>query len=155
MWTHWCDGSPVPDARRCSRRRRAAKRPIARNYVAQLAAGEVLLVTRVDRLARLTRGLLNTRAAIADRKAGFRLLGDAWAGTTTTLGRLVLTVLGGLAKFEGERDPRADERGARPRQGVRREDRAQAEDDPVPAARGDQAARERGGVDGDRTQLQR
>jgi DNA invertase Pin-like site-specific DNA recombinase len=33
-------------------------------------------------------------------KAGFRSLGDAWANTTTAHGRLMLTVLGGLAEFE-------------------------------------------------------
>jgi DNA invertase Pin-like site-specific DNA recombinase len=37
---------------------------------------------------------------IADRKAGFRSLGDTWADTTTSHGRLMLTVLGGLAEFE-------------------------------------------------------
>jgi DNA invertase Pin-like site-specific DNA recombinase len=58
------------------------------------------MVTRLDRLARSTRDLLNTLAAIADRKAGFRSLGDAWADTTTSHGRLMLTVLGGLAEFE-------------------------------------------------------
>jgi hypothetical protein len=42
--------------------------------------------------------LLNTLAAITDRKAGFRSLGDAWADTTTAHGRLMLTVLGGLAE---------------------------------------------------------
>ena len=44
--------------------------------------------------------LLNTLGTIADRKAGFRSLGDAWADTTTSHGRLMLTVLGGLAEFE-------------------------------------------------------
>lgn len=42
-------------------------------------------VTKLDRLARSTRDLLNTLAAIADKKAGFRSLGDAWADTTTAL----------------------------------------------------------------------
>ena len=68
--------------------------------VAALSAGDVLMVTRLDRLARSTRDLLNTLAAIADRKAGFRSLSDAWADTTTSHGRLMLTVLGGLAEFE-------------------------------------------------------
>ena len=63
-------------------------------------AGDVLTVTRLDRLARSTRDLLNTLAAITDKKAGFRSLGDAWADTTTSHGRLLLTVLGGLAEFE-------------------------------------------------------
>ena len=62
--------------------------------------GDVLTVTRLDRLARSTRDLLNTLAAITDQKAGFRSLGDAWADTTTSHGRLMLTVLGGLAEFE-------------------------------------------------------
>ena len=54
------------------------------------------------RLARATRDLLNTLATIPDRKAGFRSLGDTWADTTTAHGRLMLTVLGGLAEFERE-----------------------------------------------------
>jgi DNA invertase Pin-like site-specific DNA recombinase len=60
------------------------------------------MVTRLDRLARSTRDLLNTLAAIAGKSAGFRSLGDAWADTTTPHGRLMLTVLGGLAGFERE-----------------------------------------------------
>ena len=58
------------------------------------------MVTRLDRLARSTRDLLNTRAAITGSKAGFRSLGDAWADATTAHGRLMLTVLRGLAEFE-------------------------------------------------------
>jgi DNA invertase Pin-like site-specific DNA recombinase len=61
-----------------------------------------LMVTRLDRLARSTRDLLNILASIAERKAGFRSFGDAWADTTTPHGRLMLTVLGGLAEFERE-----------------------------------------------------
>jgi DNA invertase Pin-like site-specific DNA recombinase len=49
---------------------------------------------------RSTRDLLNALSAITERKAGFRSLGDAWADTTTSHGRLMLTVLGGLAEFE-------------------------------------------------------
>jgi DNA invertase Pin-like site-specific DNA recombinase len=71
-----------------------------RKAIAALGAGDVLMVTRLDRLARSTRDLLNTLAAITDRKAGFRSLADAWADTTTSHGRLMLTVLGGLAEFE-------------------------------------------------------
>jgi DNA invertase Pin-like site-specific DNA recombinase len=68
--------------------------------IAALQAGDVLMVTRLDRLARSTRDLLNTLAAITGSRAGFRSLGDAWADTTTAHGRLMLTVLGGLAEFE-------------------------------------------------------
>lgn len=68
--------------------------------VAILGAGDVLLVTKLDRLARSTRDLLNTLAAISDRGAGFKSLGDPWADTTTPHGKLMITVLGGLAEFE-------------------------------------------------------
>jgi DNA invertase Pin-like site-specific DNA recombinase len=71
-----------------------------RRVLAQLDAGDVLMVTRLDRLARSTRDLLNIMATIAEKRAGFRSLGDTWADTTTAHGRLMLTVLGGLAEFE-------------------------------------------------------
>jgi DNA invertase Pin-like site-specific DNA recombinase len=67
-----------------------------------LGAGDVLLVTRLDRLARSTRDLLNVLATVTDKGAGFKSLADAWADTTTPHGRLMLTVLGGLAEFERE-----------------------------------------------------
>ena len=67
-----------------------------------LGEGDVLFVTRLDRLARSTRDLLNTLDAIARKGAGFKSLADAWADTTIPHGRLILTVLGGLAEFERE-----------------------------------------------------
>ena len=77
-----------------------ADRAQLRRAIGQLEKGDVLTVTRLDRLARSTRDLLNTLAQIADKGAGFRSLADAWADTTTSHGRLMLTVLGGLAEFE-------------------------------------------------------
>ena len=70
--------------------------------IAACGPGDVLLVTRLDRLARSTRDLLNVLDAIAKAGAGFLSLADAWADTTTAHGRLMLTVLGGLAEFERE-----------------------------------------------------
>src|ERR687897_2460693 len=92
-----------------------------RRAIAALEPGDVLMVTRLDRLARSTRDLLNTLAAIAGKGAGFRSLGDGWADTTTPHGRLLLTVLGGLAEFErdlirartGEGRARAKARGVK------------------------------------------
>ena len=55
---------------------------------------------RLDCLSRSTRDLLNTLAAITEKKAGFRSLGDSSADTTTAHGRLILTVLRGLAEGE-------------------------------------------------------
>jgi DNA invertase Pin-like site-specific DNA recombinase len=67
-----------------------------------LNAGDVVIVTRLDRLARSTRDLLNILGVVADKGAAFRSLGDGWADTTTAHGRLMLTVLAGLAEFERE-----------------------------------------------------
>src|SRR6201984_57321 len=92
-----------------------------RRALAKLEEGDVLMVMRLDRLARSTRDLLNTLAAIAEKNAGFRSLGDVWADTTQPHGRLMLTVLGGLAEFErdlirartGEGRERAKARGVK------------------------------------------
>lgn len=62
--------------------------------------GDVLIVSRLDRLARSTRDLLDILGAVAERGASFRSLGDSWADTTTPHGRLMPAVLGGLAEFE-------------------------------------------------------
>jgi DNA invertase Pin-like site-specific DNA recombinase len=70
--------------------------------IAVLSSGDVLIVTRLDRLARSTRDLLNVLDTIAKAGAGFKSLADSWADTTTPHGRLMLTVLGGLAEFERE-----------------------------------------------------
>ena len=70
--------------------------------IRRLEPGDGLIVTRLDRLARSTRDLLNILAAVGEHEAGFRSLRDAWADTTTPHGRLMLTVLGGLAEFERE-----------------------------------------------------
>jgi DNA invertase Pin-like site-specific DNA recombinase len=96
-------------------------RPELAKAIGRLEEGDVLVVTRLDRLARSTRDLLNVIAAIADRGAGFKSLKDAWADTTTAHGRLMLTVLGGLAEFErelirartGEGRKRAKDRGVK------------------------------------------
>jgi DNA invertase Pin-like site-specific DNA recombinase len=96
-------------------------RPELAKAINRLEPGDVLVVTRLDRLARSTRDLLNVIAAVAERGAGFKSLKDAWADTTTAHGRLMLTVLGGLAEFErelirartGEGRKRAKERGVK------------------------------------------
>src|SRR5260221_10407647 len=89
--------------------------------IAALEAGDVLVVTRLDRLARSTRDLLNVLATIGDKGAGFRSLADTWADPTSAHGRLMITILGGLAEFErslilartGEGRTRAMARGVR------------------------------------------
>jgi len=79
-----------------------SNRPQLSRLLRSLQSGDVVLVTRVDRLARSTRDLLNILATIGERGASFRSLGDAWADTGTSHGRLLMAVLGSLAEFERE-----------------------------------------------------
>jgi DNA invertase Pin-like site-specific DNA recombinase len=96
-------------------------RPELAKVIRRLQPGDVLMVTRLDRLARSTRDLLNILDTIGKAEAGFRSIADAWADTTPPHGRLMLTVLGGLAEFErelirartGEGRKRAQARGVR------------------------------------------
>jgi DNA invertase Pin-like site-specific DNA recombinase len=75
-------------------------RPQLRKAIATLGTGDTLIVTRLDRLARSTRDLLNVLHDVGEAGASFRSLADHWADTTTPHGRLMVTVLGGLAEFE-------------------------------------------------------
>jgi DNA invertase Pin-like site-specific DNA recombinase len=77
-------------------------RPELAKMLRALDSGDVLIVSRLDRLARSTRDLLNVLDEVAKAGAGFRSLKDTWADTTTPHGRLMLTILGGLAEFERE-----------------------------------------------------
>jgi DNA invertase Pin-like site-specific DNA recombinase len=66
----------------------------------KLAPGDVVTVTRIDRLARSTFDLFGIVKRIVDAKAQFRSLAEPWADTGTSTGRLMLAVLGGLADVE-------------------------------------------------------
>ena len=68
--------------------------------LAKLASGDVVTVTRIDRLARSTFDLFGIVKRIVDAKAQFRSLAEPWADTGTSTGRLMLAVLGGLADVE-------------------------------------------------------
>jgi DNA invertase Pin-like site-specific DNA recombinase len=65
-----------------------------------LTPGDVVTVTRIDRLARSTFDLFGIVKRIVDAKAQFRSLAEPWADTGTRTGRLMLAVLGGLADVE-------------------------------------------------------
>ena len=66
----------------------------------RIEAGDLLIVTRLDRLARSTRDLLNILHALAERGAKFKSLADPWCDTSTPQGELLVTVLAGFATFE-------------------------------------------------------
>src|ERR1700736_2766687 len=78
---------------------RADRRELNR-MLGKLAPGDVVTVTRIDRLARSTFDLFAIVKQIVDAKAQFRSLADPWADTGTSTGRLMIAVLGGLADVE-------------------------------------------------------
>ncbi|NEK79489.1 MAG: recombinase family protein, partial [Xanthomonas perforans] len=65
-----------------------------------LRTGDVVTVTRLDRLARSTRDLLDIAEQLQAKDAGLRSLAEPWADTTSPAGRMVLTIFGGIAEFE-------------------------------------------------------
>ena len=70
--------------------------------LATLASGDLLLVTRLDRLARSTRDLLNVLAAVSGKGAGFKSLNEPMIDTTSAHGRLVTSILAVIGEFERE-----------------------------------------------------
>src|SRR5262245_6989732 len=80
--------------------RRAARPPRANRMLGKLTSGDVVTVMRIDRLARSTFDLFGIVKRIVDAKAQFRSLAEPWADTRTSIGRLMLAVLGGLADVE-------------------------------------------------------
>jgi DNA invertase Pin-like site-specific DNA recombinase len=75
-------------------------RPELGRLLDHLRTGDVVPVTRLDRLARSTRDLLEIAERIKDAGAGLRSMAEPWADTTTPAGRMVLTVFAGMADFE-------------------------------------------------------
>ena len=71
-------------------------RPQLRRAIYALGEGDTLLVTRIDRLARSTRDLLNTLHTVTERGAAFKSLGDPGLDTSSPMGESMLTVLGGV-----------------------------------------------------------
>jgi DNA invertase Pin-like site-specific DNA recombinase len=77
-----------------SEKQSGAKTAALARCVRSLEPRDTVVVTKLDRLARSTRDLLNTLPTIGEAGASFRFLGDPWADTTSAHGRLMLTVLG-------------------------------------------------------------
>ena len=78
---------------------RADRRELLR-MLDRLTPGDVVTVTRIDRLARSTFDLFAIVKRIVDAGGQFRSLAEPWADTGTSTGRLMIAVLGGLADVE-------------------------------------------------------
>lgn len=77
-----------------------ADRPELGKMLDHLRSGDVVVVTRLDRLARSTGDLLNIAERIKEAGAGLRSLAEPWVDTTTPAGKMILTVFAGIADFE-------------------------------------------------------
>jgi len=77
-----------------------ARRPELAKMLDHLRRGDVVVVTRLDRLARSTRDLLDIAEQLQVRGTDLRSLAEPWADTTSPAGRMVLTVFAGIAEFE-------------------------------------------------------
>jgi DNA invertase Pin-like site-specific DNA recombinase len=75
-------------------------RPELARMIDHLREMDIVVITRLDRLARSTKNLLDIAEQLNERKAGVRSLAESWADTTLPAGRMVLTVFAGIAEFE-------------------------------------------------------
>jgi len=95
--------SPRPGAKSCSRKNSLAPSvigPKLEKLIEQLRKGDVLVVTRLDRLARSTSELLHIAERLTEKNAGLQSLDEPWADTTSPSGRMVMTIFAGIAEFE-------------------------------------------------------
>lgn len=78
----------------------ARQRPALELLLRELRADDILVITRLDRLARSTVELLRIAEVIVGKDAGLQSLEEPWADTTTPAGKMVMTIFGGIAEFE-------------------------------------------------------
>ena len=76
------------------------KRPKVDAMLKQLRKDDVVVVTKLDRLARSTAELLRIADILNEKCVGLQSLDEPWADTTTPAGKMIMTVFGGIAEFE-------------------------------------------------------
>jgi DNA invertase Pin-like site-specific DNA recombinase len=79
---------------------KADNRPQLARLLHVLEPGDVVVVCRLDRLARSSRDLLNLVHTVTEAGAGLKSLAETWCDTTSAHGKLLLTIMGGFAEFE-------------------------------------------------------
>jgi DNA invertase Pin-like site-specific DNA recombinase len=75
-------------------------RPQFERMMQRLQPGDTVVVTKLDRLARSSKDLHNILHELAEKSCGFTSLGEAWCTTESDVGRLMLTIMGGISEFE-------------------------------------------------------
>jgi DNA invertase Pin-like site-specific DNA recombinase len=78
------------------------QRPELQRLLDHLRSGDMVVVWKLDRIARSTRHLLEIMDTIRETGARFRSLSEPWADTTTTAGKMMMTIFAGIAEFERE-----------------------------------------------------
>src|SRR6516162_11188288 len=78
----------------------ARNRPEFQRMLDQIRGGDILVVWKLDRLARSTRDLLETMETIRGAGGKFQSLSEPWADTTTHAGKMIMTIFAGIAEFE-------------------------------------------------------
>ena len=96
-------------------------RPEFQRMLDQIRLGDTIIVWKLDRLARSTRDLLNTVEMLGEVGAKFQSLSEPWANTTTSAGKMIMTVFAGMAEFERDliRERTGAGRDAAKKRGVR------------------------------------
>jgi DNA invertase Pin-like site-specific DNA recombinase len=97
------------------------QRPEFQRLLDQIRPGDIIVVWKLDRLARSTRDLLNTMDTINEAGGKFQSISESWANTTTHAGKMIMTVFAGIAEFERDliRERTGAGRAAAKRRGVR------------------------------------
>ena len=93
-------GSRMLASRMVRCRRGTQGRPQLAKLMQAILPGDIVVVTKLDRVARSARDLLNIIHELKERSCGFISLGDAWCDTTNEMGRFMLTVMSGIAELE-------------------------------------------------------
>jgi DNA invertase Pin-like site-specific DNA recombinase len=88
------------------------QRPEFQRMLDQIRSGDIMVVWKLDRLARSTRDLLNTMETIGEARGKFQSISEPWANTTTHAGKMTMTVFAGIAEFERDLTPEADGSGS-------------------------------------------
>jgi DNA invertase Pin-like site-specific DNA recombinase len=78
----------------------ARNRPALEKLLGHLRKDDLLVVTRLDRLARSTAELLRIAECVIENEAGLQSLDEPWADTASPAGKMVMTIFGGIAEFE-------------------------------------------------------